>query len=203
MVGKREWPAAIGNLTAGAVRAVTSATNYAHGGGVGLGIVVALCESAAGSPRGGGEYPIPVNSPNNLGRIRDYCNAENWENYTYVTCRGPDKSVSVTRVYYDGIDFDRKSIASVAGDFHEFCASEFLKWCLLCRKPLHGKDIFMYRGDKAFCSGECRERKIVMDERKEQRRSKASRLSADRESRSSSSYSTSRGQIFSAGIVAV
>ncbi|KAL1548469.1 FCS-Like Zinc finger 15 isoform X1 [Salvia divinorum] len=44
-------------------------------------------------------------------------------------------------------------------------ASGFLENCFLCRhKLLPGKDIFMYKGDRAFCSVECRYRQIFMDE---------------------------------------
>ncbi|KAJ8467170.1 hypothetical protein OPV22_029722 [Ensete ventricosum] len=43
--------------------------------------------------------------------------------------------------------------------------STFLEDCYLCRRRLqHGKDIYMYRGDRAFCSEECRRRQIFMDE---------------------------------------
>ncbi|XP_042449922.1 FCS-Like Zinc finger 15-like [Zingiber officinale] len=43
--------------------------------------------------------------------------------------------------------------------------SPFLENCYLCRKKLQqGKDIYMYRGDRAFCSEECRRRQIFMDE---------------------------------------
>lgn len=43
--------------------------------------------------------------------------------------------------------------------------SSFLQRCLLCHKHLaEGHDIYMYRGDKAFCSVECRCRQIFMDE---------------------------------------
>lgn len=45
-----------------------------------------------------------------------------------------------------------------------FQASDFLNYCYLCRKKLHGLDIFMYRGDKAFCSAECRYKQILSDE---------------------------------------
>ncbi|GLJ13600.1 hypothetical protein SUGI_0216100 [Cryptomeria japonica] len=48
--------------------------------------------------------------------------------------------------------------------------ADFLYACYLCRQKLsHQKDIFMYRGDKAFCSEECRHQQIASDERKEQR----------------------------------
>lgn len=42
--------------------------------------------------------------------------------------------------------------------------ADFLSCCYLCRKCLHGKDIYMYRGEKAFCSKECRYQQIVSDE---------------------------------------
>ncbi|KAA8548949.1 hypothetical protein F0562_000633 [Nyssa sinensis] len=41
----------------------------------------------------------------------------------------------------------------------------FLDQCFLCKqKLLPGKDIYMYKGDRAFCSVECRCRQIFMDE---------------------------------------
>ncbi|PKU59513.1 FCS-Like Zinc finger 13-like [Dendrobium catenatum] len=46
----------------------------------------------------------------------------------------------------------------------EFPVADLLSCCYLCRKSLHGKDIYMYRGEKAFCSKECRYEQIVTDE---------------------------------------
>ncbi|KAF8011271.1 hypothetical protein BT93_J1779 [Corymbia citriodora subsp. variegata] len=41
----------------------------------------------------------------------------------------------------------------------------FLKSCHLCRKRLSPhEDIYMYRGEQGFCSVECRERQIAIDE---------------------------------------
>ncbi|KAI4364456.1 hypothetical protein MLD38_020546 [Melastoma candidum] len=41
----------------------------------------------------------------------------------------------------------------------------FLDQCFLCSTKLSpGKDIYMYRGDRAFCSEECRCRQILLDE---------------------------------------
>ncbi|XP_057980239.1 FCS-Like Zinc finger 14-like [Malania oleifera] len=48
-----------------------------------------------------------------------------------------------------------------------FQTADFLNSCHLCKKMLHGLDIFMYRGEKAFCSPECRYKQIVNDEHKE------------------------------------
>ncbi|KAK4770357.1 hypothetical protein SAY87_030889 [Trapa incisa] len=44
----------------------------------------------------------------------------------------------------------------------------FLESCFLCKKTLgNNRDIFMYRGDMAFCRKECRHEQIDMDEAKE------------------------------------
>lgn len=48
-----------------------------------------------------------------------------------------------------------------------FKTADFLSSCYLCQKKLHGLDIFMYRGEKAFCSAECRSNQMVSDEYKE------------------------------------
>ncbi|CAD5180459.1 unnamed protein product [Musa acuminata subsp. malaccensis] len=43
-----------------------------------------------------------------------------------------------------------------------------LKKCCLCRRELSpANDVYMYRGDKGFCSEECRSRQILLDERRE------------------------------------
>ncbi|KAI9117108.1 hypothetical protein K1719_012107 [Acacia pycnantha] len=44
----------------------------------------------------------------------------------------------------------------------------FLRTCRLCHRRLAaGRDIYMYRGDTAFCSFECREEQMKEDERKD------------------------------------
>ncbi|KAL5783624.1 hypothetical protein ACOSP7_008653 [Xanthoceras sorbifolium] len=183
-------------------------------GGVGLGIVAALdhggCENlsqfAICSSSLNRSSPIPVSSGKNCDRFRRGGGGGGFEemessleNYTYVTCHGagPNKSTS-TKVYYDGVDqsntngfHKNKSPPTFVEDFPAYPTSDFLSSCHLCSKKLHGKDIYMYRGEKAFCSTECRSRQIMMDERKEQCRSDVSR-SADV---SSSPYT--RDQIFS------
>ncbi|KAK6941261.1 Zf-FLZ domain [Dillenia turbinata] len=183
-------------------------------GKVGLGIVAAL-EKNAGNSAGGeilAKYalgnsnshrsdPIPVK--NNRGNSRRGCERydDSLENYTIVTFHGPNNK-SVTKVYVDGHEVERRHGASntnKGGVFNispmksrdevsGFPASDFLSSCHLCRKKLQGKDIYMYRGEKGFCSTECRYRHIVMDERKEQCRSEASRSVV--EVSSSSPYST-------------
>ena len=191
-------------------------------GGVGLGIVAALeksttdsCRHAICSSNLNRSNAILVNSGKNCERLRgrnEDLEMESLENYTYVTSRGPGKSS--TKVYYDGGEqrssrgHDRNGFGAVKettqpaarfveDDVPTYPTSDFLSSCHLCRKKLHGRDIYMYRGEKAFCSSECRSTQIMMDERKEQCRSEASRSAKV----SSSPYNT--GQIFSTGILAI
>ncbi|KAF5956469.1 hypothetical protein HYC85_003694 [Camellia sinensis] len=209
--------------------------NYDLGGVVGLGIVAALeksgepgCEIRANKAVFGQNLtrsnPIPVKQANNCVRHRggdlEEIDFDSLEDYTFVTCHGPNKSF--TRVYCDGdeehgkvghdrsIGFERRSKNYGFAIFHispvrfgeditAYPASDFLNSCHLCQKKLHGKDIYMYRGEKAFCSTECRYRQIAMDERKEQCSSEASRSSAT--DLSNSPYAN--GQIFSTGILAI
>ncbi|KAI4369554.1 hypothetical protein MLD38_017981 [Melastoma candidum] len=52
-----------------------------------------------------------------------------------------------------------------------FPVADFLDQCFLCRTKLSpGKDIYMYRGDRGFCSEECRCRQILLDEEESFRR---------------------------------
>ncbi|KAJ6685525.1 FCS-LIKE ZINC FINGER 5 [Salix purpurea] len=53
-----------------------------------------------------------------------------------------------------------------SADFLE--TAHFLRACSLCKRRLTpGRDIYMYRGDNGFCSKECREQQMSLDERKE------------------------------------
>ncbi|KAL0461240.1 UNVERIFIED_CONTAM: FCS-Like Zinc finger 5 [Sesamum latifolium] len=56
--------------------------------------------------------------------------------------------------------------------------ADFLRSCGLCNRRLApGRDIYMYRGDTAFCSLECREQQMKQDERKERRAAAAAAAS--------------------------
>ncbi|PIN01530.1 hypothetical protein CDL12_25961 [Handroanthus impetiginosus] len=201
-------------------------------GGVGLGIVAALEKSGGGGNEIPGNKalfsrnlnrskPIPVSSPKNSSRNRRCLEEvsgkrESLEEYTIVTCHGPNKSY--TKVYSDAGEGGRKgyehtpyriqgslkskgtSVFHISpvriGEATGIPASDFLSSCNLCHKKLHGKDIYMYRGEKAFCSTECRYRQMVMDERTEKCSSEATR-SVDV---AGSPYAN--GQIFTTGILA-
>ncbi|CAN4127753.1 unnamed protein product [Withania somnifera] len=59
---------------------------------------------------------------------------------------------------------------SVTSKFEE-PQQHFLDACFLCKKRIgDNSDIFMYRGDTPFCSEECRQQQIEMDEAKEKKR---------------------------------
>ncbi|XP_065859291.1 FCS-Like Zinc finger 3 [Euphorbia lathyris] len=64
----------------------------------------------------------------------------------------------------------------------------FLEACHLCRKPLGcNSDIFMYRGNTPFCSKECRQEQIEIDEYSSKK--KAWKISSSSSSSSSSTRS--------------
>ncbi|KAH9607736.1 hypothetical protein KSS87_020457 [Heliosperma pusillum] len=89
--------------------------------------------------------------------------------------------------------------------FEEFNSPHFLDSCSLCHKPLGGnRDIFMYRGDTPFCSEECRQEQIEIDEAKEKNWNlKVLRTKKDaKKSASSSSPSKPQNYPFRPGTVA-
>ncbi|XP_019189883.1 PREDICTED: uncharacterized protein LOC109184342 [Ipomoea nil] len=43
-------------------------------------------------------------------------------------------------------------------------SSDFLSFCHHCKKELDGEDIYIYRGEKAFCSSSCRSEEILIDD---------------------------------------
>ncbi|KAI3410864.1 uncharacterized protein J3R85_018381 [Psidium guajava] len=196
--------------------------SYDHGG-VGLGIVAALekpgdaarilllpknCACRPGSGRPGPNRAWPTAAGARAGAADDEL-----EDYTYVTFHGPNQSS--TTVYYGegecdgigrggcgksggGLGESMRRVGGVGGgEGPVFQTLDFLNSCQLCGKKLHGEDIYMYRGEKAFCSAECRSTQIMKDERKEQCRTEAPRV-ADR---SGSPYS--EGLIFATSILAI
>ncbi|CAL4965659.1 unnamed protein product [Urochloa decumbens] len=46
-------------------------------------------------------------------------------------------------------------------------AEDFLSSCFACKKKLEGNDIYIYRGEKAFCSASCRDQEIQLEEEAE------------------------------------
>lgn len=83
----------------------------------------------------------------------------------------------------------------------------FLDACFLCKKRIgENSDIFMYRGDTPFCSEECRQQQIEMDEAKDRKRNissiKAMRKKEQRQQQSTSPSKTSEDYPLRPGTVA-
>ncbi|KAI4317568.1 hypothetical protein L6164_025431 [Bauhinia variegata] len=73
-------------------------------------------------------------------------------------------------------------------------APTFLDQCFLCsERLLPGNDIYMYKGERAFCSVECRCKQIFMDEEESFRNENCS-MAAIRPTTATSSSSSSSGR---------
>ncbi|KAK8916035.1 hypothetical protein KSP39_PZI022674 [Platanthera zijinensis] len=69
----------------------------------------------------------------------------------------------------------------------------FLDSCFLCKKHLMGnRDIYMYRGDMPFCSNECRQEQIEIDEARERNLKIAMRKEQQQRHKNSSSPTKSQ-----------
>lgn len=136
----------------------TKRPSYSEGPeAVGLGILAALHENSheISKPR--------VVSSKNLDYRTD--NVKIWWPYADERIRHDYKEIKDDSTYND-------SPPSISIDVNAgfLPPADFLYACYLCRRRLSPqKDIYMYRGDRAFCSQECRYQQIVSDEEKELR----------------------------------
>lgn len=98
------------------------------------------------------------------------------EDYTRVVSHGLNPRT--THIYGDRIlechsnDFsnDCKNAAEGSGVMiptTQYPSDDFLSFCCSCNKKLDGKDIYIYRGEKAYCSADCRSQEILDDEEME------------------------------------
>lgn len=105
------------------------------------------------------------------------------EDYTCVISHGPNPKT--THIYGDCVlkcdgnvlrgspDDERKKLESPRVGKSSITRT-FLSFCNSCNKKLEeGKDIYIYRGEKSFCSLECRSRAILIDEEMDDEASKA------------------------------
>lgn len=163
-------------------------------GGVGLAIVAAL-EKSGEIPGGAvaygrksrGSVPIPVNRARIPARLVPEPGSLE-EEYTVVTRRRGGDNRAYTRVYSGEGEIrsshrsNRRSLFMISparlGDIiPAYPDSDFLSSCHFCRKKLNGKDIYMYRGEKGFCSTECRNREIAKEEEKQRENNCGSEIS--------------------------
>ncbi|KAF7137547.1 hypothetical protein RHSIM_Rhsim07G0200600 [Rhododendron simsii] len=83
-------------------------------------------------------------------------------------------------------------------DFVE--TAQFLKSCFLCnRRLVPGRDIYIYKGESAFCSLECRQQQMNEEERKE-RRSMTSKKEAPAAAAGSEAVSAGGGETVAATV---
>ncbi|GAV76006.1 DUF581 domain-containing protein [Cephalotus follicularis] len=109
------------------------------------------------------------------------------EDYTRVISHGPNPKT--THIFGDCIlkchSGDSSNYGKNEGNEFELSPSDtssaslnpsddFLSFCYSCSKKLEGKDIYIYRGEKAFCSLNCRSHEILIDEEIENSNSKPS-----------------------------
>ncbi|XP_039120251.1 FCS-Like Zinc finger 13-like [Dioscorea cayenensis subsp. rotundata] len=139
-----------------------SRKSFETGAAVGLGIVAAMSGDSAGSQR---SEPVSIVLAGAMRPVRKEPPAEEMmsESYTCVISYVGGNAVK-KRVYFDdgmGCNYERSSEKL----YKPFPPSpEFLSRCYLCRKRLHGKDIFMYRGEMGFCSEDCRWEQMMMND---------------------------------------
>ncbi|KAJ8768361.1 hypothetical protein K2173_021514 [Erythroxylum novogranatense] len=98
------------------------------------------------------------------------------EDYTCVISHGPnpvtthifDNCILESGYGSDGLSYSKKGNPGFCGDESEsrYVSQGFLSCCYACKNDLgQGKDIYIYRGEKAFCSNECRHREMLLEER--------------------------------------
>ncbi|KAI3940463.1 hypothetical protein MKW98_024870 [Papaver atlanticum] len=64
--------------------------------------------------------------------------------------------------------FNNTSVRLYEATSPRFEEPHFLESCFFCKKHIgNNRDIFMYRGDTPFCSEECRQEQMEIDEAKE------------------------------------
>ncbi|KAF5943072.1 hypothetical protein HYC85_020714 [Camellia sinensis] len=95
------------------------------------------------------------------------------EDYTCVISHGPnpktthifDNCVVESCCGVVGISGGRKENGFYGNGSMRYPSESFLSFCYTCKKNLgQGKDIYIYRGEKAFCSSECRHKEMMLEE---------------------------------------
>ncbi|KAL2463847.1 hypothetical protein Fot_53503 [Forsythia ovata] len=95
------------------------------------------------------------------------------EDYTCVISHGPNPRT--THIFDDCIvesccgvvkfSESRKETGYFSNRSMSYPSENFLSFCYNCKKNLgQGKDIYMYRGERAFCSSECRYKEMMLEE---------------------------------------
>lgn len=128
---------------------------------------------------------MPSGSGNDIARSLTPEEIELSEDYTCVISHGPNPKKThifgdcVLECHPNEIDLGnkRESFETIRpclenslqkSPLSPYPSNDFLSSCYFCKKKLEeGKDIFMYRGEKAFCSWDCRLEEISIEEEQE------------------------------------
>ncbi|KAL8267059.1 hypothetical protein R6Q59_004403 [Mikania micrantha] len=133
--------------------------------------------------------PTNMNPGKDLAASLSASEIELSEDYTCVRKHGPNPKT--THIFGDCIlechenEFIAKSLKceeheikpSVVENSYHF--ENFLSFCYSCKKKLEGEDIYMYRGEKAFCSWNCRSEEILIEEENEKNSEAGSSLQTE------------------------
>ncbi|KAK9273709.1 hypothetical protein L1049_018519 [Liquidambar formosana] len=126
--------------------------------------------------------PISIESTNGFIGSLSASEIELSEDYTCVISHGPNPKT--THIYGDCIlkchtngstnsikheeqEIDMPPAVNCSEISSSYPSNGFLSFCYSCNKKLEGEDIYMYRGEKAFCSLSCRAAEILIDEEME------------------------------------
>ncbi|KAL9410627.1 hypothetical protein AB3S75_044409 [Citrus x aurantiifolia] len=118
----------------------------------------------------------PSNSPQVFTGCLSATEMELSEDYTCVISHGPNPKT--THIFdncivesccgvagFSSLRKESNEFMSKSDDRFSYPSESFLSFCYNCRKNLGpGKDIYMYRGEKAFCSQECRFQEMMLEE---------------------------------------
>ncbi|GAB4837376.1 hypothetical protein Ancab_002254 [Ancistrocladus abbreviatus] len=133
-------------------------------------------------------FPVLMDSGNGYIGSLSASEIELSEDYTRVILHGPNPKT--THIFGDcvlechpietsgnkrgGVEIGVPKLGRSSEFPTPYPSVDFLSFCCFCKKKLEeGKDIYMYRGEKAFCSLDCRLEEILIEEGKENSNKKA------------------------------
>ncbi|CAN6331612.1 unnamed protein product [Urochloa humidicola] len=134
-----------------------------------------------GELRASGSLPASIGGPRRYVGSVSAMVVEQSEDYTCIIAHGPNPKT--TRIFgdcilepctvrvSDGESVDAMEVKEGAESYWLVkcfndgeAGEEFLSSCVSCKKKLDGNDSSIYRGEKAFCSGNCRDNGIPTEE---------------------------------------
>ncbi|EOA24681.1 hypothetical protein CARUB_v10017953mg [Capsella rubella] len=95
-------------------------------------------------------------------KVLSVSDVDQTEDYTRVISYGPNPTI--THIFDNSV-FVEATHCSAPLPPLAFRTESFLSYCHTCKKSLdHKQDIYIYRGEKGFCSSECRYQEMLLDQ---------------------------------------